>query len=212
MARISRRQYADLYGPTVGDRFRLADTELVCEVEQDFAVYGDELVFGGGKTARDGMGQGTASNQGGALDLVITNVVVMDPVLGVIKGDLGVKDGLIVGIGKAGNPGVMDGVFPDLAAGPGTEVIAGEHLIATPGGVDTHIHMIAPGQVGHALSSGITTMIAAAPAPPKEHAPPPAPPVLGTSAGCWRPPRPCRSTGVSWGRAPHRIRPRWSNR
>ena len=159
MARISRRQYADLYGPTVGDRFRLADTELVCEVEQDFAVYGDELVFGGGKTARDGMGQGTASNRGGALDLVITNIVVMDPVLGVIKGDLGVKDGLIVGIGKAGNPGVMDGVSPDLAAGPGTEVIAGEHLIATPGGVDTHIHMIAPGQVEHALSSGITTMI-----------------------------------------------------
>ena len=159
MARISRRQYAELYGPTVGDRFRLADTELVCEVEQDFTVYGDELVFGGGKTARDGMGQGSAAARDGALDLVVTNAVVMDPVLGVVKGDIGVRGGLIVGIGKAGNPAVMDGVSPGLVVGPGTEVVAGEHLIATPGGVDTHIHMIAPGQVEHALSSGITTMI-----------------------------------------------------
>ena len=159
MARISRRQYAELYGPTVGDRIRLADTELVCEIERDFAVYGDELVFGGGKTARDGMGQGAASNRGGALDLVITNAVVMDPVLGVVKGDIGVRGGLIAGIGKAGNPGVMDGVSPELAVGPGTDVIAGEHLIATAGGVDTHIHMIDPAQVQHALSSGVTTMI-----------------------------------------------------
>lgn len=159
MARISRRQYAELYGPTVGDRIRLADTELVCEIERDFAVYGDELVFGGGKTARDGMGQGAASNRGGALDLVITNAVVMDPVLGVVKGDIGVRGGMIAGIGKAGNPGVMDGVSPELEVGPGTDVIAGEHLIATAGGVDTHIHMIDPAQVEHALSSGVTTMI-----------------------------------------------------
>jgi urease subunit alpha len=160
MARISRRQYVELYGPTVGDRFRLADTALICQVERDLITPGDELVFGGGKTARDGMGQATSvTNRNGALDLVITNVIIMDPLLGIIKADLGVKDGRIAGIGKAGNPDVMDGVDPALVVGPGTEVIAGEHLIATPGGVDTHIHMIAPQQVYHALSNGITTHI-----------------------------------------------------
>ncbi|MBM3941377.1 MAG: urease subunit alpha [SAR202 cluster bacterium] len=160
MARISRRHYAELYGPTAGDRFRLADTSLICQVERDLITPGDELVFGGGKTARDGMGQSpNATNRNGALDLVITNVIVMDPLLGIIKADLGVKDGRIVGIGKAGNPGVMDGVDPSLVVGAGTEVIAGEHLIATPGGIDTHIHMIAPQQVYHALSNGITTHI-----------------------------------------------------
>ena len=160
MARISRRQYVELYGPTVGDRFRLADTALVCQVEQDLLTLGDELVFGGGKSARDGMGQASEiTNRNGALDLVITNVIVMDPALGVIKADIGVRHGHIVAIGKSGNPGVMDRVDPDLVVGPGTEVIAGEHLIATPGGVDSHIHMIAPQQVYHALSNGITTMI-----------------------------------------------------
>ena len=160
MARISRQQYVELYGPTVGDRFRLADTSLVCQVEEDVLTYGDELVFGGGKTARDGMGQSPeATNRGGALDLVITNAIIMDPVLGIIKGDIGVKAGHIVAIGKAGNPGVMDGVHPDMVVGAGTEVIAGEHLIATPGGIDAHIHMISPQQVWHALSNGITTMI-----------------------------------------------------
>ncbi len=160
MARISRRQYADLYGPTVGDRFRLADTDLICRIERDLIAPGDELVFGGGKTARDGMGQaaGITSRQG-ALDLVITNAIVMDPILGIIKGDIGVKDGRIVGIGNAGNPGTMDDITPGLIVGASTEVIAGEHLIATPGGIDVHIHMIAPQQVNDALSNGITTML-----------------------------------------------------
>ena len=160
MARISRRQYVELYGPTVGDRFRLADTSLVCQIERDLLTHGDELVFGGGKSARDGMGQASeATNRNGALDLVITNAIIMDPVLGIIKADIGVRHGHIVAVGKSGNPGVMDGVHPDMVVGPGTEVIAGEHLIATPGGVDSHIHMIAPQQMHHALSSGITTMI-----------------------------------------------------
>ncbi len=160
MARISRRQYVDLYGPTVGDRFRLADTSLVCQIERDLLTHGDELVFGGGKSARDGMGQASeTTNRNGALDLVITNTIIMDPMMGVIKADIGVRHGHIVAVGKSGNPNVMDGVHPDLVVGPGTEVIAGEHLIATPGGVDAHIHMIAPQQVYHALSNGITTMI-----------------------------------------------------
>jgi urease subunit alpha len=157
--RISRDRYARLYGPTVGDRFRLADTDLVAEVERDFGLPGEEAVFGGGKTIRDGMAQSQRTSAEGALDLVITNVVVFDPVIGVVKGDLGVKDGRIVGIGKAGNPDVQDGVDPSLVIGPGTEVIAGEHLIATPGGIDSHIHMICPQQVYEALSNGITTII-----------------------------------------------------
>jgi len=160
MSTVDRDRYVRLYGPTTGDRIRLADTDLVAEVEADHAVYGDEAVFGGGKSIRDGMGQMPGiTNAGGALDLVITNVVVIDPLLGIVKGDLGVKEGRIVAIGKAGNPEVMDGVDPRLVIGAGTEVIAGEHLIATPGAIDTHIHMISPQQVWHALSNGITTLI-----------------------------------------------------
>ena len=160
MARLSRKQYTDLYGPTVGDRFRLADTELVCEIERDLLTYGDEVVFGGGKTIRDGMGQSPSiTNAQGALDLVITNAIVMDPILGILKADLGVKNGRIAGIGKAGNPFMMDNVNPNLVIGPGTEVIAGEHLIATAAGIDSHIHMISPQQVFDALSNGITTFI-----------------------------------------------------
>jgi urease subunit alpha len=143
----------------VGDRFRLADTDLVAEVEYDFGVPGEEAVFGGGKTIRDGMAQSQRASAEGALDLVITNVVVFDPVIGIVKGDLGVRNGRIVGIGKAGNPDVQDGVNPALVIGPGTEVIAGEHLIATPGGIDSHVHMICPQQVFEALSNGITTII-----------------------------------------------------
>ncbi|SDB95239.1 urease subunit alpha [Raineyella antarctica] len=160
MAGISRQEYAALYGPTTGDKVRLADTSLYIEIEQDLLVHGDELVFGGGKTARDGMGQmpGLRNDQG-VLDLVITNVVVLDPMLGVIKADIGVKDGKIAGIGKSGNPQVMDGVHRDLVVGAGTEVIAGEGLIATAGGIDSHIHMISPQQAYDALSNGITTMI-----------------------------------------------------
>ncbi len=157
--RISRDRYARLYGPTAGDKFRLADTELIAEIERDFAVPGEEAVFGGGKTIRDGMAQSQRTHAEGALDLVITNVVVFDPIIGIVKGDLGVREGRIVGIGKAGNPDVQDGVTPTLVIGPGTEVIAGEHLIATPGGIDSHIHMIAPQQVYEALSNGITTII-----------------------------------------------------
>jgi urease subunit alpha len=158
--RISRRQYAELYGPTTGDRFRLADTNLVCEIERDLTVPGEEAVFGGGKTIRDGMAQSsTLTNAEGALDLVITNAVVMDPLLGVVKADIGIRGGHIVGIGKAGNPDSMDGVSDGLVIGAGTEVIAGEGLIATPGGVDSHVHMISPQQVWSALSNGITTML-----------------------------------------------------
>ena len=158
--KIDRRRYAELYGPTAGDRFRLADTNLVCEVERDLTVPGDEVVFGGGKTARDGMAQASGvTNAQGALDLVITNAVVMDAMVGIVKADIGVRAGRIVAIGKAGNPDIMDGVDPQMIIGPGTEVIAGEGLIATPGGVDTHIHMISPQQVWSALSNGITTML-----------------------------------------------------
>jgi urease subunit alpha len=160
MARIPRRQYADLYGPTTGDRFRLADTALVCRIERDLIAPGDELVFGGGKTARDGMGQAAgATSREGALDLAITNAIVMDPVLGILKGDIGVKGGRIVGIGNAGNPDTMDGITPNLVVGAGTEIIAGEHLIATPGGVDSHVHLIAPQLLNDALSNGITTIL-----------------------------------------------------
>jgi urease subunit alpha len=158
--RISRRQYAELYGPTAGDRFRLADTNLVCEVERDLTVYGEEAVFGGGKTIRDGMAQSsTITNANGALDLVITNAVVMDALIGVVKADIGIRAGRIVGIGKAGNPDIMDGVTEGLVIGAGTEVISGEGLIATAGGIDTHVHMISPQQVWAAMSNGITTML-----------------------------------------------------
>jgi urease subunit alpha len=158
--KIDRGRYADLYGPTAGDRFRLADTNLVCEVERDLTVPGDEVVFGGGKTVRDGMAQASGvTNANGALDLVITNAVVMDATIGIVKADIGVRAGRIVAIGKAGNPDIMDAVDPGLIVGPGTEVIAGEGLIATPGGIDSHIHMISPQQVWSALSNGITTML-----------------------------------------------------
>jgi urease subunit alpha len=158
--KIARPRYTELYGPTTGDRFRLADTNLVCEVERDLTVPGEEAVFGGGKTIRDGMAQSSGiTNAQGALDLVITSAVVMDPMIGIVKADIGVRAGRIVGIGKAGNPNIMDGVLPDLVIGPGTEVISGEGLIATPGGIDTHVHMISPQQVWSALSNGITTML-----------------------------------------------------
>jgi urease subunit alpha len=153
--------YADLYGPTTGDRIRLADTELVIEIEKDFTHYGDEITFGGGKVIRDGMGQSSGAlreGSNGALDLVITNAVILDH-WGVVKGDIGVKNGRIVKVGKAGNPDTMDGVDPELVVGAGTEVIAGENLIVTAGGVDSHIHFISPQQVYEALSNGITSMI-----------------------------------------------------
>jgi urease subunit alpha len=158
---IPRRTYAELYGPTTGDRIRLADTELIIEIEKDFTHYGDEITFGGGKVIRDGMGQSasaTREREHGALDLVITNAVILDH-WGIVKADVGVKNGRIVKVGKAGNPDTMDGVDPDLVVGAATEVIAGENLILTAGGVDSHIHFISPQQIFEALSNGITTMI-----------------------------------------------------
>ncbi|MCB0183651.1 MAG: urease subunit alpha, partial [Caldilineaceae bacterium] len=155
---ISRQIYADLYGPTVGDRVRLADSELIIEVEKDFTVYGDEIAFGGGKVIRDGMGQSSrATRDQGVLDLVITNALIIDH-WGIVKGDIGIKDGRIVKVGKAGNPDTMAGVDPELVVGASTEVIAGEGKIVTAGGIDAHIHFIAPQQIYEALSNGVTTM------------------------------------------------------
>src|SRR5918911_2636162 len=152
---LPRHPYARMYGPTTGDRVLLADTALMLEVEEDRTVYGEEVKFGGGKVVRDGMGQGTAV---GALDLVITNAMIVDH-WGILKADIGVRDGRIAGLGKAGNPASMDGVTPELEIGPGTEVIAGEGLIVTAGGVDSHVHFICPQLVDEALASGITTML-----------------------------------------------------
>ncbi len=154
---IPRRRYVDLFGPSVGDKVRLADTDLIIEIEKDLLRYGDEVVFGGGKSARDGMGQATGITRENSLDLVITNAIVMDPILGIIKADIGIKDGHIVGIGNAGNPNVMDGI--DMIVSSNTEVIAGEHTICTPGTIDSHIHFISPQQAIHAICNGTTTMI-----------------------------------------------------
>ncbi|PRA58732.1 MULTISPECIES: urease subunit alpha [Pseudomonas] len=155
MSRISRRAYADMFGPTVGDRVRLADTELWVEVEKDFTIYGEEVKFGGGKVIRDGMGQGQMLATV-AMDLVLTNALIIDH-WGIVKADIGIKNGRIVGVGKAGNPDVQPGVT--LPIGPGTEVIAAEGKIVTAGGIDSHIHFICPQQVEEALTSGITTFI-----------------------------------------------------
>src|ERR1700686_493794 len=158
---IPRRMYADLYGPTTGDRIRLADTDLIIEIEKNFTRYGDEITFGGGKVIRDGMGQSSTAireARGGALDLVITNAVILDH-WGIVKGDIGIRDGRIVKVGKAGNPDTMDGVDPDLIVGASTEVIAGENMIVTAGCIDSHIHFICPQQIETALSNGTTTMI-----------------------------------------------------
>ena len=159
MTAISRQEYAGLFGPTTGDRIRLGDTDLFIEVERDLRVLGDEAIYGGGKTLRDGMGvNNQLTSEGGALDLVITNVTVVDAVLGVVKADVGVKNGLIVGVGKAGNSGTMDGVTPGLDVGPATDAISGEQLILTAGGIDTHVHYVAPQQAYAALSNGVTTL------------------------------------------------------
>jgi len=155
---IDRRHYADIFGPTTGDRVRLGDTSLVLEVERDHAVYGDECKFGGGKVLRDGMGQATGVSEADALDCVITNVLIVD-YSGIVKGDVGIKNGRISGIGKAGNPDVMAGVMADMIVGVTTEVIAGEGMILTAGAIDSHIHFISPQQVAVALASGVTTFI-----------------------------------------------------
>jgi urease subunit alpha len=154
--RMSRRAYAETFGPTVGDRVRLADTELFIEVERDYTTYGEEVKFGGGKVIRDGMGQSPITNKNGAVDTVITNALILDW-WGIVKADIGIKDGHIVAIGKAGNPYIQDKI--DIIIGPGTEAIAGEGLILTAGGIDTHIHFICPQQIEVAIAAGITTMI-----------------------------------------------------
>lgn len=157
---MSRREYVELFGPTVGDRVRLGDSELWAEVEQDFLVPGDECVFGGGKTLRDGLGMhGGITAAQGALDFVITNVLVIDAVQGIVKADIGVKDGRIVGIGKAGNPQIMDGVDPSLIVGANTDVRSAEGMIATAGGIDVHVHFDSAGLCDEAIASGITTML-----------------------------------------------------
>ena len=157
--RINRQTYADHYGPTTGDRVRLGDTGLVIEVETDRTVYGDEVKFGGGKVIRDGMGQSPeATRAGGAPDLVITNALILD-YTGIYKADVAVRDGRIAAIGKAGNPGIMDGVTPGMEIGASTEILAGEGRILTAGGIDTHIHFISPNQIPEAFYSGVTTLI-----------------------------------------------------
>ena len=154
--RIDRASYADMFGPTVGDRVRLADTELFIEVERDHTIHGEEVKFGGGKVIRDGMGQSQASRADGAADTVITNALIVDH-WGIVKADVGLRDGRIAGIGKAGNPDVQPGV--DIVVGPGTEAIAGEGRILTAGGIDAHIHWISPQQIDEAFYSGVTTML-----------------------------------------------------
>ncbi|MCB2006262.1 MAG: urease subunit alpha, partial [Rhodoferax sp.] len=160
MATISRRAYAEMFGPTVGDRLRLADTGLVVEVEDDYTLraggYGEEVKFGGGKTIRDGMAQSQQTRAAGAVDTVMTNALIVDH-WGIVKADIGLKDGRIVAIGKAGNPDTQSGV--DIVIGPGTEIISCEGNIVTAGGIDSHIHFICPQQIDEALASGITTML-----------------------------------------------------
>ena len=153
--KIGRHAYAEMFGPTTGDRVRLADTDLIIEVEKDFTTYGEEVKFGGGKVIRDGMGQ-SQRNWKDCADTVITNALIVD-YWGIAKADIGIKNGRISGIGKAGNPDIQPGVT--IVIGGATEIIAGEGMIVTPGGIDTHIHFICPQQIEEALMSGVTTMI-----------------------------------------------------
>lgn len=160
MTTISRQAYAEIFGPTIAngepDRVRLADTGLIIEVEKDFTIFGEEVKFGGGKVIRDGMGQSQRCTADCA-DTVITNALIVDAIAGIVKADIGIKNGHITGIGKAGNPDIQPGVT--IVIGPGTEIIAAEGFIVTAGGIDTHIHFICPQQIEEAISSGITTMI-----------------------------------------------------
>src|ERR1700689_797426 len=158
VSELSRERYALLYGPTAGDRIRLADTSLFIRVERDLCAGGDEAVFGGGKVIRESMGQARATRAEGTPDLVITGAVILDH-WGVVKADVGVRDGRIVALGKAGNPDIMDGVTPELVIGPSTEVLAGNGLILTAGGIDSPGHLIAPQQIPVAIAAGMTTLI-----------------------------------------------------
>src|ERR1700740_2940101 len=154
--RMNRAAYAQMFGPTVGDKVRLADTDLIIEIEKDFTTYGEEVKFGGGKVIRDGMGQSQRSRGEGAVDTVVTNALILDH-WGIVKADIAIKDGRIAAIGKAGNPDVQPNVT--IVIGPGTEVIAGEGMIVTAGGIDVHVHFICPQQIEEALYSGLTTMM-----------------------------------------------------
>ncbi|MEM0367303.1 MAG: urease subunit alpha, partial [Candidatus Nitrosocaldus sp.] len=158
--KLTRKQYTELYGPSKGDRVRLGDTDIIVEVEKDLITPGDECVFGGGKTLRDGLAQAPGvTNAHGALDHVITNALILDPILGIVKADIGMKDGKIAGIGKAGNPYIMDDVNPNMVVSACTEATAGEHTVCTPGHIDTHIHFICPQLYIEAISAGTTTLI-----------------------------------------------------
>ena len=191
---MSRKHYAEMYGPTTGDAIRLADTKLLLEIEFDHTNYGDEVVFGGGKVIRDGMGQnGQMTRDQDIPDTVITNVVVFD-YTGIYKADVALRDGHIFRIGKAGNPDITDGV--NITIGASTDVIAGEHKILTAGAIDTHVHFVSPDQVPVALASGVTTMIGGGAGPRMPPRPPPSPPAPGILHGCCRPWKTCRST---WG-------------
>ncbi|MDZ5453433.1 urease subunit alpha [Labrys sp. ZIDIC5] len=166
MARISRRDYADAYGPTTGDMVRLGDTSLLAEIEHDYTVYGEELTTGAGKVMRDGEGlQTTGTAASGALDSVIHNATIIDAVLGIVKADIGIRDGRIAGVGKAGNPDIMAGVDPALRTGPNTTMYHGEHVIVTAGAIEAHAHFLSPQQCEHALAGGTTTMIGMSPGP-----------------------------------------------
>ncbi len=206
MTEIDRDRYAALYGPTVGDRVRLADTNLWIEVEEDRCMAGEEAVFGGGKTIRESMAQGSTTYAQGAPDTVITNVVVLDH-WGIVKTDVGIRGGRISGLGKAGNPDIMDGVDPALRIGPTTDVISGEGRILTAGGVDCHVHFISPTIVTEALASGITTLIGGGTGPTegtRATTCTPSPPSLADDAPCSR--RPTSSTSCCWGRATRSAR------
>ncbi|MCU1509459.1 MAG: urease subunit alpha [Glaciihabitans sp.] len=158
MAEIDRERYAAIYGPTAGDQVRLADTDLWIEIEHDYTVGGEEAVFGGGKSIRESMAQGSASRADGALDTVITNAIVLDW-WGIVRADVGIRDGRIVALGRAGNPDIADGVHPRLLIGPSTDVISGEHKILTAGAIDSHVHLLSPSQIHEALATGITTIV-----------------------------------------------------
>lgn len=204
MPEISRAAYADLFGPTTGDRIRLADTDLLIEIEEDRSggpgSSGDEAVFGGGKVIRESMGQSRATRAEGTPDTVITGAVVVDH-WGVVKADVGIRDGRITALGKAGNPDTMDGVHPDLVIGPETEVIAGNGRILTAGAIDAHVHFICPQVADEALASGITTLVGGGTGPAEGSKATTVTPGPGTWPGCWRRWRPTRSTSASSARA-----------
>jgi len=166
MAKISRKAYAEIYGPTTGDMVRLGDTSLLAQVERDHTSYGDELTTGAGKSMRDGEGfrtRGTYAS--GALDMVVHNCTIVDPVLGIVKADIGIRDGRIAGVGKAGNPDIMDGIAPNMVTGPNTTPVHGDFFICTPGGIEAHAHFLSPEQAWHALAGGCTTMLGMSPGP-----------------------------------------------